>query len=100
MTAPASVSEQDTRAQLIGLHEPFHEGDLVEARGQEKAREFRKAFLAQMTPAVEVVAPRCATYPPSRYRRRPWLALPFGSGRMPRKHIRSTPNWDAKLGGK
>jgi hypothetical protein len=48
---------QDARAQLFGLHQSFHEGDLVDAGSQEEVREGREIFLAQIAPAVEIVAP-------------------------------------------
>ena len=39
------------------LHQPFHEIDLVEAGGQEEAREGGKRLFAQMPAPVEVTAP-------------------------------------------
>jgi hypothetical protein len=40
------------------LHQPFHDGDLVEACGQEESRKFRQALLAEVAAAVEIVATR------------------------------------------
>ncbi len=49
--------QQDARAQLVGLHQAFHESDLVNACGEEESREFREIFFAQVASAVEIVAP-------------------------------------------
>ena len=48
--------QQDACAQLIRLHQVFHEGDLIDAGGEEEARELRQGFFAQMAPSVEIVA--------------------------------------------
>ncbi len=50
--------QQDARAQLVGLHQAFHEDDLIDAGRQEESGEFRQRFLAQIAPAVEIVAAR------------------------------------------
>src|ERR1700754_82438 len=50
--------EQDAPAQMIRLHQPFHEFDLVEASLEKKACEGSQRFLAQIAPPVEIVAAR------------------------------------------
>ena len=50
--------EQDARAQLVGLHQPFHERDLIHADGEEEPGEFRQILFAQVSSAVEIIAAR------------------------------------------
>ena len=45
-------------AQLIGLHQAFHESDLIDAYGEEEPGECREIFFAQVASSVEIVAPR------------------------------------------
>ena len=40
------------------MHQPFHEGDLINAGGEEEARERREVLFAEMSSAVEIVAAR------------------------------------------
>jgi hypothetical protein len=50
--------EQDARAQAVWLHQPFHEGDLVDAGGEEKSREFNESLFTEIASSVEVIAAR------------------------------------------
>jgi hypothetical protein len=49
--------EQNAVTQRFRLNQPFHEGDLIETGLEEKLREPRERFFAQMATAIEVVPP-------------------------------------------
>lgn len=53
--------EFDPCTQFLRLNEFFHEPDLVEACLEEEPREFCERFLAEISPAVEIVAARLVT---------------------------------------
>src|SRR5207248_691839 len=50
--------QQNARAQPVRLNKCLHEADLIDARFQEKTREFDQFLLAQIAAAVQVVAAR------------------------------------------
>src|SRR5262249_38073790 len=50
--------QQDARAQPVRLNQPLHECYLIDAGGEKEAREVRQRLLAQMSSAIEIVAPR------------------------------------------
>src|ERR1700722_16026332 len=50
--------DENPGTQAIGLHERFHEGDLIDACLQEEPRKGGERFLAEIAAAVEIVAAR------------------------------------------
>jgi len=48
---------QDARTQSIGLHQTFHERDLVDADREEESGEFGQILFRQVSSAIEIVTP-------------------------------------------
>jgi hypothetical protein len=59
--------KQDARAKPFRLHQPFHEGDLINTGFEKEAREGRECFLAQIAAPVEIVATGKITFSEVRF---------------------------------